>query len=274
MHGGIANRVNVESRWILAELFEQEDPTPHLEGCHAILIPGGFGERGIEGKIRAAGFARERQVPYFGICLGMQVAVIEAIRNLLGISNAGSEEFDTDMRSDNPGIQKFEHVVYHLGQWLHGDKTMTRTQGDQMGATMRLGAYPANLDARSRVAGIYGSNSISERHRHRYEIGMNYRHELEKHGIVFSGMSPDGALPEILEINDHPWFVGVQFHPELKSRPFSPHPLFADFIRAASRTIPPHLKFLRMREQSLLQIIQSIQPFRNPSGIFAKSLRH
>ncbi len=229
-HGGIANKVRVKSDVILSEVFEEEDPTPYLERCHAILIPGGFGDRGIEGKIKAAGFARERKIPFLGICLGMQMAVIEAVRSLLGIENAGSEEFEND---EGIGDGKFDHVVYYMGRWMKDGETIIRRPGDGKGATMRLGAYPATLEEGSKAASIYGATEISERHRHRYEIDTKYRSRLEEHGVRFSGMSPDGRLPEIVEIADHPWFIGVQFHPELKSRPFNPHPLFADFIRAA-----------------------------------------
>ena len=233
IHGGIANKLRVRQDWIDAEVFEQEDPAPYLQGCHAILIPGGFGERGSEGKIKAARFARERQIPFFGICLGMQMAVIEMARNLVGIENAGSEEFDHENWQGNGGERRFEPIVYHLGQWIKGSKTEQRTLNDDKGATMRLGAYEACLLEGSRVAKIYNSCQVSERHRHRYEIDIGYKDQLEKHGVRFSGLSPDGKLPEILEIPDHPWFIGVQFHPELKSRPFDPHPLFADFIRTA-----------------------------------------
>ncbi len=233
IHGGIANRVRVRSDWIQAEVFEQEDPTPYLEGCNAILIPGGFGQRGSEGKIRAAGFARVRQIPFFGICLGMQMAVVEMVRSLVGVKNAGSEEFDHERQDLNERERRFEPVVYHLGEWKRGNLTEQRSLDDDKGATMRLGAYRACLSEGSRAAEIYRSNDVSERHRHRYEVDLGYREQLERHGVRFSGMSPDGKLPEIVEIPDHPWFIGVQFHPELKSRPFSPHPLFADFIRAA-----------------------------------------
>ena len=229
-HGGIANKVRVQSEVILSEVFEEKDPTPYLEQCHAILIPGGFGDRGIEGKIKAAGFARERKVPFLGICLGMQMAVVEAVRSLLGIENAGSEEFEND---EGIGDGKFDHVVYYMGRWVKDGETIIRRPCDGKGATMRLGAYPATLEEGSKAASIYGATEISERHRHRYEIDTKYRSRLEEHGVRFSGMSPDGRLPEIVEITNHPWFIGVQFHPELKSRPFNPHPLFADFIRAA-----------------------------------------
>ncbi|MFN3146858.1 MAG: CTP synthase [Paracoccaceae bacterium] len=227
-HGGMANRVKVRAEWIDAEIFEREDPAPYLEGFHAILVPGGFGERGTEGKIRAAQFAREREIPYLGICLGMQMAVIEAARNLAQLPDAGSEEFDHEA-----GQKRFTPVVYHLKEWVQGNQTVARKADDDKGGTMRLGAYTANLSAGSRVAGIYGATVIEERHRHRYEVDIRYREKLEEQGLCFSGMSPDGRLPEIVEIADHPWFIGVQFHPELKSKPFDPHPLFADFVRAA-----------------------------------------
>ncbi len=227
-HGGMANRVKVKVDWVDAEIFERDDPAPHLERFHAILVPGGFGERGTEGKIRAAQFAREKGVPYLGICLGMQMAVIEAARNLAGLPDAGSEEFDHEA-----GKKRFTPVVYHLKEWVQGNRRVERKLGDDKGGTMRLGAYSAVLKEGSRVAGIYGATEIEERHRHRYEVDNRYRAQLEEQGLVFSGMSPDGRLPEIVEWRDHPWFIGVQFHPELKSKPFDPHPLFADFIRAA-----------------------------------------
>jgi CTP synthase len=227
-HGGIANRVKVRAEWLDSEVFETEDPAPRLENYDGIIVPGGFGERGTEGKIRAAQFARERNVPYLGICLGMQMAVIEAARNLAGLKDAGSEEFDHEA-----GAKRFEPVVYHLKEWLEGNRTIQREVDDDKGGTMRLGAYDATLAEGSRVAQIYGSCTISERHRHRYEVAIKYRDKLEASGLCFSGMSPDGRLPEIVEMKGHPWFVGVQFHPELKSKPFAPHPLFADFVRAA-----------------------------------------
>ena len=232
-HGGIANKVKVNAEWIEAEIFEREDPIPWLDGSHAILIPGGFGERGSEGKIKAAGFARNRKIPFFGICLGMQMAVIEMARALIGVANAGSEEFDHERGNGSAEGRRFEPVVYHLDKWMKGDMLIERTPDCERGASMRLGEYPALLTKGSRVASIYGSGQISERHRHRYEVALEYRGRLESHGVVFSGMSPDGALPEIVEILGHPWFIGVQFHPELKSSPLNPHPLFADFIRAA-----------------------------------------
>jgi CTP synthase len=222
-HGGIANTVKVNLDWIESEVFEHEDPTPFLEHVNGILVPGGFGQRGAEGKIRAAQFARERAVPYFGICFGMQMAVIEAARNLCGIETANSTEF-----GPTP-----EPVVGLMTEWLKGNELQKRAAGGDLGGTMRLGAYPAALARGSRVADIYGATEISERHRHRYEVNTAYKDRLEQHGLRFSGMSPDGVLPEIVEYQDHPWFVGVQFHPELKSRPLEPHPLFASFIGAA-----------------------------------------
>ena len=222
-HGGIANKVKVNLDWIESEVFEREDPAPFLDHVNGILVPGGFGQRGAEGKIRAARFARERGVPYFGICFGMQMAVIEAARNLAGIEDANSTEF---------GPAK-EPVVGLLTEWLKGNARERREVGGNLGGTMRLGAYVAKLAKGSRAADIYGSTDISERHRHRYEVNTAYMDRLEEKGMRFSGMSPDGILPEIIEYPDHPWFVGVQFHPELKSRPFEPHPLFASFIGAA-----------------------------------------
>ncbi len=227
-HGGMANRVKVKIDWVDAEIFDHEDPAPYLEGFHAILVPGGFGERGTEGKIKAAKFAREHKVPYLGICLGMQMAVIEAARNVAKLPDAGSEEFDHES-----GKKRFTPVVYHLKEWVQGNQTVARKIGDDKGGTMRLGAYDAVLAEGSKVAQVYGTTHIEERHRHRYEVDIKYREQLEKVGLRFSGMSPDGRLPEIVEWSDHPWFIGVQFHPELKSKPFAPHPLFADFVRAA-----------------------------------------
>ena len=227
-HGGMANRLEVKIKWVDAETFEKEDPEIHLSGFHAILVPGGFGERGTEGKIMAAKFAREHKIPYLGICLGMQTAVIESARNMAGISNAGSEEFDHEA-----GKRRFEPIIYHLKEWVQGNHKVSRNVEDDKGGTMRLGAYSAVLAEGSNVAKVYDSTDIEERHRHRYEVDINYRKELEKNGLIFSGMSPDGRLPEIVELSDHPWFIGVQFHPELKSKPFDPHPLFRDFIKAA-----------------------------------------
>ncbi len=227
-HGGLANRVRGQIQWVDAEIFESQDVAPHLQGFHAILVPGGFGERGTEGKIKAAEFARQHNVPYLGICLGMQMAVIEAARNVVGLKAAGSEEFDHEA-----GKRRFEPVVYHLKEWVQGNHKVARSVSDDKGGTMRLGAYDAALLENSKVADIYGRQTIDERHRHRYEVDIKYRDQLEAAGLRFSGMSPDGQLPEIVEWTDHPWFIGVQFHPELKSKPFDPHPLFKDFIRAA-----------------------------------------
>ncbi|RIA46814.1 CTP synthase [Hephaestia caeni] len=225
VHGGIANRVKVNIRWIDAELFEtgDSDIASRLEPCHAILVPGAFGSRGAEGKIASVRFARERGVPYFGICFGMQMACIEGVRNLAGIEKASSTEFGP---TDEP-------VVGLITEWMSESGLEKREAGGDLGGTMRLGAYPAQLAGNSVVASIYGTTGISERHRHRYEVNTAYKERLEDGGLVFSGMSPDGTLPEIVERPDHPWFVGVQFHPELKSKPFDPHPLFASFIAAA-----------------------------------------
>ena len=222
-HGGLANRVTVHLDWIESEIFEGSDAAPHLEHVNGILVPGGFGQRGAEGKILAARFARERRVPYFGICFGMQMAVIEAARSLAGIAGANSTEFgDTT-----------EPVVGLMTEWMRGNELERRRGEGDLGGTMRLGAYRASLREGSRIAAIYGDTQISERHRHRYEVNTRYRDELEERGLSFAGMSPDGLLPETVEYRDHPWFIGVQYHPELKSRPFEPHPLFASFIAAA-----------------------------------------
>jgi len=223
VHGGIANHVKVNIEWIESEIFEEDGALAKLEHVDGILVPGGFGERGAEGKIAAAQFAREHKVPYFGICFGMQMAVIEAARNLAGIKGASSTEFGPCEAS----------VVGLMTEWTAGNKTVTREEDGDIGGTLRLGAYPATLKAGSRVAEIYGTTDISERHRHRYEVNIAYKDQLEAKGMIFSGLSPDGTLPEIVEYPDHPWFIGVQYHPELKSKPFEPHPLFASFIEAA-----------------------------------------
>ncbi len=223
VHGGIANRVKVNLEWIESEVFESEDAAPHLQGVDGILVPGGFGERGAEGKILAARFARERKVPYFGICFGMQMAVVEAARTLVGIENASSTEFGPTT----------EPVVGLMTEWMRGNELEERRVGGDLGGTMRLGAFEAKLAEGSRIAAIYASDTISERHRHRFEVNTRYRERLEKAGMLFCGLSPDGLLPETIEYPDHPWFIGVQYHPELKSRPFEPHPLFASFIGAA-----------------------------------------
>jgi len=222
-HGGIANNVKVNLDWIDSEVFESEDTVHYLEGVHGILVPGGFGERGVEGKIAAARFAREHNVPYFGICLGMQMAVVEAARNLAGINGAGSSEFGCE-----------EAIVGLLTEWEKDGVTERRNADSDMGGTMRLGAYEAVLKAGSRIQDVYeGAETISERHRHRYEVNLAYEEQLAEAGMEFSAKSPDGVLPEIVEIPSHPWFIGVQFHPELKSKPFDPHPLFKSFIAAA-----------------------------------------
>ncbi|EKE77677.1 CTP synthase [Oceanibaculum indicum] len=222
-HGGIANNVKVNLHWMDAEIFEREDAVHFLEGIHGILVPGGFGERGSEGKIAAVRFARERNVPYFGICFGMQMAVIEAARSLAHLPKASSTEFGP---SDEP-------VVGLLTEWMRGNEVERRSAEGNLGGTMRLGAYDCAVAADSKLEEIYGQRMISERHRHRYEVNINYKQRLEQVGLRFSGMSPDGELPEVVEIPSHPWFVGVQFHPELKSKPFEPHPLFTSFVKAA-----------------------------------------
>jgi CTP synthase len=222
-HGGIANNVRVNVEWIDSEVFENDDTLYRLEGVDGVLVPGGFGERGAQGKVEAARFARERRVPYFGICFGMQMAVVEAARNLAGIPEAGSTEFGPCAAP----------VVGLMTEWMRGDRVELRQDGGDLGGTMRLGAYECVLRKGSRLHKIFNADRISERHRHRYEVNNNYIGILERCGLVFSGMSPDGLLPEIVEIPDHPWFVGVQFHPELKSKPLDPHPLFSSFIRAA-----------------------------------------
>jgi CTP synthase len=224
VHGGMASRVKVKIKWLDAELFENEDElATNLEPMHAILVPGGFGERGSEGKIAAVRFARERNVPFFGICLGMQMACIEGARNTSGIAGASTTEFG----------ETSEPIVGLITEWMTKEGIEERAAGGDLGGTMRLGAYDAKLDGNSHVSSIYGATAISERHRHRYEVNSHYVDALQKGGLQFSGMSPDGRLPEIVERPDHPWFIGVQFHPELKSRPFEPHPLFASFIKAA-----------------------------------------
>ncbi|GGG38172.1 CTP synthase [Caldovatus sediminis] len=228
VHGGIAHKVRVNLDWVDSQIFEggEENAVARLEGVHGILVPGGFGERGSAGKIEAVRFARERKVPFLGICFGMQMAVIEAARNLAGLKGASSTEFGP---CEDP-------VVGLLTEWLRGNEVERRSAGGELGGTMRLGAYPARLAEGSLVREVYGGAAeIRERHRHRYEVNIRYRERLEEAGLRFSGMSPDGQLPEIIEYPDHPWFIGVQFHPELKSKPFDPHPLFAGFIGAAVR---------------------------------------
>lgn len=223
VHGGIANQVKVNINWLEAEEFERSEPSEVMKNCHAILVPGGFGQRGAEGKIKAVQYARTSKIPYFGICLGMQMAVVEAARNLAGIEAASSSEFGTS------GV----NVVGLMTEWSKGNERLERTKETDLGGTMRLGAYPARLKAGSLAAKLYGSLDIEERHRHRYEVNIDHKDKLEKAGLIFSGLSPDGILPEIVEYADHPWFIAVQYHPELKSRPFEPHPLFTGFIKAA-----------------------------------------
>ncbi|WP_102830204.1 CTP synthase [Bartonella bovis] len=221
-HGGLANRVKVNIEWIEAELFEKEDSAPYLQKVHGILVPGAFGGRGAEGKIRAIQFARERKIPFLGICFGMQLACIEAARNLANIKNASSSEF----------CETKDAVVGLMTEWLKGDLLEKRTASGNLGGTMRLGAFAAQLKEGSRISKIYGTTNIYERHRHRYEVNIHYKERLEQFGFIFSGICPDGILPETIEYVDHPWFIGVQYHPELKSRPFDPHPLFSSFIEA------------------------------------------
>jgi CTP synthase len=222
-HGGLANNVKVHMDWIDSEVFERDDAAAFLENVSGILVPGGFGERGTEGKIDAVRFARERKVPFFGICYGLHMAVIEAARDLAGLEGAGTTEI---------GHPKHP-VIGLMTEWTKGNEKQVRAADGDMGGTMRLGAYPATLTPGSKVAEVYGTTEISERHRHRYEVNTNYAKQLAEHGMQVSGWSPDGLLPEIMEIPDHPWFIGVQFHPELKSRPLEPHPLFTSFIAAA-----------------------------------------
>ncbi|MAJ64125.1 MAG: CTP synthetase [Alphaproteobacteria bacterium] len=222
-HGGIANNVKVSVEWLDSQIFEREDTLQQLEGIHGILVPGGFGERGAEGKIKAAQFAREHKIPYFGICFGMQMAIIEAARNLAGLEDASSSEFGP---MENP-------VVGLMTEWERAGTVERRNSASPMGGTMRLGAFPCDLLPGSKVHEIYKKEQIQERHRHRYEVNIHFKEQLEEVGVRFCGLSPDGQLPEMIELPDHPWFIGVQFHPELKSRPFEPHPLFTSFVQAA-----------------------------------------
>jgi CTP synthase len=224
-HGGIANGVKVNIRWLSAEIFETGHLPPGLSDAHGILVPGGFGERGAEGKIRAIQFARERHIPFFGICFGMQLAVIETARNRANLPNAGSSEFG------NPDPV----IVGLMEEWSRGNQVEKRSTKSHKGGTMRLGSYPALLTQGSLACTVYGETRIEERHRHRWEVDVTYLEALKAAGMVVSGLSPDGILPEIIEIPDHPWFIGVQFHPELKSRPFAPHPLFVSFVAAAKQ---------------------------------------
>lgn len=230
IHGGIANKVKVNLQWIEAQKLETMDNlSGFFENANAILVPGGFGERGSEGKIKAIQYAREHNIPFLGICFGMQMAVIECARNLANLTNASSSEFGP---TDEP-------LIGILTEWIDADQVKHRYSGNNMGGTMRLGSYQAVLTPNSKVAEIYGDVKIQERHRHRYEVNIHYKDQLEKTGLRFSGLSPDGVLPEIVEYTDHPWFIAVQYHPELKSKPFSPHPLFSSFIKAATEQAIP-----------------------------------
>jgi CTP synthase len=223
-HGGLANRVKVEIRWIPSDRYDPATADlSELDDVDGVLLPGGFGQRGAVGKMRAAGYARRHKLPCFGICYGMQMSVVELATSVAGLEGAGTTEFG------DPKVP----VVGLMSEWVRGNTREVREAGGDLGGTMRLGAYPAVLRKGSKVASIYGTELISERHRHRYEVNTSIIPQLEPHGVIFSGMSPDGRLPEIVELADHPWFIGVQFHPELKSRPFEPHPLFASFIAAA-----------------------------------------
>ncbi len=224
-HGGVRHRVRVRLDWVDSQVFESPDAVSRLEGVHGILVPGGFGERGTPGMIAAVRFARERRVPFFGICFGMQMAVIECARNMAGLPDASSTEFGP---CETP-------VVGLLTEWSRGNAMERREHGGDLGGTMRLGAYPAVLAPASLISAVYGSERIEERHRHRYEVNITYRERLEATGMRFAGLSPDGVLPETVELPGHPWFIGVQYHPELKSKPLDPHPLFAGFIGAAVR---------------------------------------
>lgn len=231
IHGGLKHDTGVEIDFVDAEALENcndDELAARFAGCGGILIPGGFGARGTEGKIRAVQFAREHKVPYFGICLGMQMATVEYARNVAGLKNAGSTEFNEDLGKPE------EPVIAMMTEWEQGDILQKRSADGDLGGTMRLGAYPCEVKGSTRAAEVYGTDTISERHRHRYEFNIGYKQKLEQAGLIFSGTSPDGALMEIIEIKNHPWFVAVQFHPEFKSRPRDPHPLFASFIEAAS----------------------------------------
>lgn len=222
-HGAIANHVQPKIKWIDSEKLETEDPALYLADANAVIVPGGFGQRGTEGKIKAIEYARKHQIPFLGICFGMQMAVIEAMRNLCGVKNAGTTELDPNC----------EPVVGLMTEWDQDGARQVRHKDGDLGGTMRLGAYPCQLTKGSKAAEIYGCDNISERHRHRYEVNLKYENILNQHGLLVSGKSPDGKLPEIVERVDHPWFVAVQFHPELKSKPFAPHPLFVSLIKAA-----------------------------------------
>ena len=225
-HAGIANQVKVNVRWVDASDFDKQDAAKELSDVDAVLVPGGFGERGVNGKIAAIRFAREMKKPYLGICFGMQLACIEFARNVLSMKDATSSEFGGQKTGAAP-------LVGLMTEWVKGGQLEKREGGGDLGGTMRLGAYDCHIAKGTLAENVYGASVISERHRHRYEVNMSYREQFEKAGMMFSGLSPDGSLPEIAELKDHPWFIGVQFHPELKSRPFAPHPLFASFVKAA-----------------------------------------
>ena len=223
-HGGISNNLKVNLKRIDSENLKIQDVKPLLKDVSGILIPGGFGKRGSEGKIAAIKYARLNNIPFFGICFGMQMAIIEAARNLLNIKDASTSEFGNNCTP----------VVGLLEEWQKGKKIIKGTKKD-LGGTMRLGLYDAILKNNSLISKIYSSKRIKERHRHRYEVNIKYKNEFEKKGLIFSAISPDGSLPEIIELKNHPWFIGVQFHPEFRSRPFTPHPLFSSFIKAAEK---------------------------------------
>jgi CTP synthase len=222
IHGSLSNDVDLNTEWIDSTKINKKNVNNVLKNYCAILIPGGFGSRGTEGKIEAIKYARKYKVPFFGICFGMQMAIIESARNMLGIKKATSSEFG------NGGT----HVVGLMSEWFKG-KIIQKGSKKDLGGTMRLGSYKAKLKKNTLISKIYKSTIINERHRHRYEVDKKLKHRLEKKGLIFSGLSPDGSLPETIELENHPWFIGVQFHPEFKSRPFAPHPLFSSFIKAA-----------------------------------------
>jgi CTP synthase len=223
-HAGIKNKVSVNIKWVNSRKLSTDDVAKKLKDVDAILVPGGFGDGGSDGKMAAVTYARENDIPYLGICFGMQLAVLEAARNMAGIKGADSTEFSPNCK---------ENVVGIMTEWDKAGKKEKRAKDGDLGGTMRLGSYPCKIKKGTLAEEIYGSTRIKERHRHRYEVNVNYIPKLEKAGLIFSGMSPDGKLPEIVENPNHPWFVGVQFHPEFKSRPFAPHPLFSSFVEAA-----------------------------------------
>ena len=227
IHGGLANKTNVEVTWLESEEFERTAQTRRLNKYDGILIPGGFGKRGTEGKIKVIKYAREKQIPFLGICLGMQLLVIEYARNCTGLKDANSEEFEEKSNGSK------EHLIYHLSEWIKDQKVEIRSKVQDKGGTMRLGAYPAKIKEGTMAFSIYKNILVSERHRHRFEVNIKFQKALEESGLTFSGFSQDGSLPEIVELPNHPFFLGVQFHPELKSKPFEPHPIFSNFIKKA-----------------------------------------